>query len=212
MIAYDGVPETIGDAEIGPSGFIHTDDGTLVAGQPDVAATWYPVNDHPLDKASLHVPHPRPARAWRRSPTASSQGVDNLGPDDLALGGQGADGVVPDDRLDRRVRRQAVQGRRRSSYSTRSIPTSDARRSRAPARQLRDLRHRPAVLQAAAAHDQRARDGGRLSFWVQRDTEPNWDYFFVEAHTAGTDDWTTLRDLNGHNAQDTGAACFGCCS
>jgi hypothetical protein len=34
------------------SGFIHTDDGALIAGEPEVAANWYPVNDHPLDKAS----------------------------------------------------------------------------------------------------------------------------------------------------------------
>ena len=27
--------------------------------------------------------------------------------------------------------------------------------------------------------------GGTLSFWVNRDTEEDWDYFFVEAHTAG---------------------------
>ena len=52
VIVYDGVPETLGDSQIGLSGFIHTDDGTLVAGQPDVASNWYPVNDHPLDKAS----------------------------------------------------------------------------------------------------------------------------------------------------------------
>ena len=50
MIAYDGVPR--GRRAETASGFIHTDDGTLVAGQPHVAATWYPVNDHPLDKAS----------------------------------------------------------------------------------------------------------------------------------------------------------------
>ena len=36
MIAYDGVPQTIDDADLG-GGFIHTDDGTLVAGQPDSA-------------------------------------------------------------------------------------------------------------------------------------------------------------------------------
>ncbi len=28
------------------------DDGAIVIGQPDVAATWIPVNDHPIDKAS----------------------------------------------------------------------------------------------------------------------------------------------------------------
>ena len=33
-------------------GFIHTDDGALVVGQPHVAATWFPVNDHPSDKAA----------------------------------------------------------------------------------------------------------------------------------------------------------------
>src|SRR5215210_646516 len=51
--------------------------------------------------------------------------------------------------------------------------------------------------------------GGQLSFWVTRDTEPNWDHFFVEAHTVGRDDWTTLQDLNGHNARQPGAACAG---
>ena len=34
------------------AGFIHTDDGAIVAGQPEVAASWFPVNDHPIDKAS----------------------------------------------------------------------------------------------------------------------------------------------------------------
>jgi hypothetical protein len=51
--------------------------------------------------------------------------------------------------------------------------------------------------------------GGRVSFWVQRDTEPNWDFFFVEAHTVGADDWTTLPDVEGHAAQVTGGACSG---
>ncbi len=34
------------------SGFMSTPDGVTVAGQPEVAAFWFPVNDHPLDKAS----------------------------------------------------------------------------------------------------------------------------------------------------------------
>jgi len=49
--------------------------------------------------------------------------------------------------------------------------------------------------------------GGRLSFRVTRDTEPDWDFFFVEAHTPGTNDWTTLPDLNGHTTSETGASC-----
>ena len=43
---------------------------TVVAGQPDVADTWYPVNDHPLDKAVLRVPRHASPPASRRSPTA----------------------------------------------------------------------------------------------------------------------------------------------
>ena len=52
VVRYDGIPQTIEDPQLGPSGFFHTDDGALVAGQPAVAATWFPVNDHPIDKAS----------------------------------------------------------------------------------------------------------------------------------------------------------------
>jgi hypothetical protein len=45
---------------------------------------------------------------------------------------------------------------------------------------------------------------GNLSFWISRDTEQDWDYVFVEAHTVGQDDWTTLPDANGHTSQSTG--------
>jgi hypothetical protein len=34
------------------TGFTDTPEGATVAGQPEVAAGWFPVNDHPLDKAS----------------------------------------------------------------------------------------------------------------------------------------------------------------
>jgi hypothetical protein len=50
-------------------------------------------------------------------------------------------------------------------------------------------------------------DGAELSFWMARDTEPDWDFAFVEARTAGGDDWTTLPDQNGHTSQDTGLSC-----
>jgi hypothetical protein len=46
--------------------------------------------------------------------------------------------------------------------------------------------------------------GANLSFWISRDTEPDWDFTFVEAHTVGQDDWTTLPDANGHTSQSTG--------
>jgi aminopeptidase N len=59
VIKYNGIPETLEDA-FGQSGFFHTDDGALVIGQPHVADTWFPVNDHPIDKASytIHITAP----------------------------------------------------------------------------------------------------------------------------------------------------------
>jgi aminopeptidase N len=50
-VSYHGTP--VGSVLDGaPSGFQRTGDGAIVAGQPDVAATWFPVNDHPTDKAT----------------------------------------------------------------------------------------------------------------------------------------------------------------
>jgi hypothetical protein len=45
---------------------------------------------------------------------------------------------------------------------------------------------------------------GNLSFWISYDTEHDWDFVFVEAHTVGQEDWTTLPDLNGNTSQSTG--------
>jgi aminopeptidase N len=50
-VRYGGVPTTFSSA-FGSGGFFHTDDGAMVVGQPEVAATWFPVNDHPIDKAT----------------------------------------------------------------------------------------------------------------------------------------------------------------
>jgi hypothetical protein len=49
--------------------------------------------------------------------------------------------------------------------------------------------------------------GATVGFTITRDTERDWDFVFVEAHTVGQDNWTTLRDLNGHTTQDTGNSC-----
>ena len=40
-----------------------------------------------------------------------------------------------------------------------------------------------------------------LQFAVSHDTEAGYDAVFVEAHTVGQDDWTTLPDANGHTTQ-----------
>jgi bacillopeptidase F (M6 metalloprotease family) len=49
--------------------------------------------------------------------------------------------------------------------------------------------------------------GANMSFWTSYDTELHWDHVFVEAHTVGQDNWTTLPDLNGNTSQDTGDSC-----
>jgi aminopeptidase N len=54
-ITYGGVPQTIVGSPIvfgSPYGFLHTPDGAFVGGEPNGASTWFPVNDHPTDKAT----------------------------------------------------------------------------------------------------------------------------------------------------------------
>jgi aminopeptidase N len=52
-VDYGGVPmEFILPGTDIRTGFMATPDGANVVGQPEVGAGWYPVNDHPIDKAS----------------------------------------------------------------------------------------------------------------------------------------------------------------
>jgi Zinc carboxypeptidase/Immune inhibitor A peptidase M6 len=46
-----------------------------------------------------------------------------------------------------------------------------------------------------------------LSFKTSYSTEPSWDFLFVEAHTVGQDNWTTLPDTMGHTSTETGDSC-----
>jgi len=55
QVTYDGVPVTFFVPLFGDQlqmGFMHTSDGAIVAGAPQVAAFWYPANDHPVDRAT----------------------------------------------------------------------------------------------------------------------------------------------------------------
>ena len=49
--------------------------------------------------------------------------------------------------------------------------------------------------------------GGEMTFWTSYNTEATWDHLFVEAHTVGQDNWTTLPDANGHTTTSTGSPC-----
>jgi len=52
-VAYSGVPKTFSD--LVPGGVVRTDDGALFIGEPQAAAAWFPVNDHPKDKATYDI-------------------------------------------------------------------------------------------------------------------------------------------------------------
>ena len=205
-VSYVGVPKPLIDL-FGQSGFIHTDDGALVVGQPHVAATWFPANDHPSDKAAytFHVTVPKGLEAvangtlqdrhssrewttwtWKATePMASYLATASVGEFDLNSYRQGGirywDAIDPDllapVAVPRTGSQLAISHRGEQSYK-RLINTISV-----------------------------PNGGAKLSFWVKRDTEPNWDFAFVEAHTLGKGDWTTLRDLNGHTSTDVGFSC-----
>ena len=49
---------------------------------------------------------------------------------------------------------------------------------------------------------------GDLKFKISYDTEADYDFVVVEAHTVGQDDWTTLAEVNGGTGQnEPGASC-----
>jgi aminopeptidase N len=53
LVEYGGSPTPIRDSSLGATiGLNFTPGGAYVASEPDGAATWYPVNDHPSDKAT----------------------------------------------------------------------------------------------------------------------------------------------------------------
>jgi aminopeptidase N len=54
-VSYSGVPQPYDEPGLGPSGFLSTSDGAIAVGEPEVAASWFPVNDHPRDKATYRI-------------------------------------------------------------------------------------------------------------------------------------------------------------
>jgi aminopeptidase N len=53
VVTYEGFPKGFVLPSSGAvSGFIRTADGVIVAGEPEAATAWFPVNDHPTDRAS----------------------------------------------------------------------------------------------------------------------------------------------------------------
>ena len=202
VVRYDGVPESVEGA-----GFLHTDDGAVVVGQPHVASSWFPVNDHPLDKASYTFVVTVPAGleavsngvlestrtrggwstwTWQaREPMASYLATATVG--QFNLHAYQKNGIKFWDAIDPDL------------YTPIATPHSGTQLALS---QIASLTYK------RLAHTFTVPVGGsQLSFWVNRDTEQNWDFLFVEAHTVGQDDWTTLPDANGHTSNDLGNPC-----
>ncbi|MFB4312997.1 M1 family metallopeptidase [Actinomadura sp. 21ATH] len=51
-VTYDGAPANGRNTDLGKTGWIRTRDGAVTLSQPQGTATWFPVNDHPSDKAT----------------------------------------------------------------------------------------------------------------------------------------------------------------
>ncbi len=54
-VAYHGKPKTLKDPHLGKSGWFNTKDGATVVGEPEAGMFWFPVNEHPSDKARIRV-------------------------------------------------------------------------------------------------------------------------------------------------------------
>ncbi len=208
QVRYDGVPKTINDP-FGESGFFHTDDGSLVIGEPHVAATWFPVNDHPLDKASytfrMTVPEGLEVVAnghlvdsqtrdgqttwtWEaREPMASYLATASVGQWDFNKYQVGRINYL--DALDPDLFAPVAEPRTGTNFAWSQAADSSYKR----------------LTRTISVPD----DGAQLSFWLARDIERDFDFTFVEARTAGAEDWTTLPDTNGHTSEETGLFCPG---
>jgi aminopeptidase N len=55
VVSYRGSPHEITDPDGSIEGWVQTNDGAFVVGEPRGSPTWFPCNDHPTDKASYAI-------------------------------------------------------------------------------------------------------------------------------------------------------------
>ena len=53
VVDYAGTPSVVTDPDDSIEGWVPTDDGAFVVGEPQGSPAWYPVNDNPRDKATF---------------------------------------------------------------------------------------------------------------------------------------------------------------
>ena len=111
VVGYAGAPTVVTDPDFSIEGWVPTDDGAFVVGEPQGSPAWYPVNDNPRDKAtydfSVDVPagltvmangvlvshataHGRTTWVWHEAdPMAPYLSTATLGRFDLTIGTAG---------------------------------------------------------------------------------------------------------------------------
>ncbi|HET7831075.1 MAG TPA: M1 family aminopeptidase [Candidatus Limnocylindrales bacterium] len=193
VVRYSGVPSPLVSLALGMYGVVPSEDGVVIVGEPHSAATWFPVNDHPTDAASysfeITVPAGLQAVAngvpgktssaggwttwtWNATdPMASYQVAVAIG--EFEISTHNARGLKMLDAIDPDlfVKAFTIRDGTKAAYSGTAARSAYKR-----------LTH---VIDVPAS-------GGTLAFDTGRDIESSWDFFFVEIHTVGADDWTTL--------------------
>ncbi|HWR48608.1 MAG TPA: M1 family metallopeptidase [Pseudonocardiaceae bacterium] len=79
-VDYAGVPSGVPDGPGVASPWVRTPDGAVAVGEPDIAAWWYPSNDHPSDKATFTITAIVPAGLQVISNGALLGGPEPAGP------------------------------------------------------------------------------------------------------------------------------------
>ncbi|GIM92732.1 peptidase [Paractinoplanes toevensis] len=55
VVTYAGTPGQLANKTLGDGGWLRNDTGAVALGQPESASTWFPVDDHPSDKATFKL-------------------------------------------------------------------------------------------------------------------------------------------------------------
>ena len=55
VVEYGGKPGQLANKTLGDGGWLRSSTGALALGQPESASTWFPVDDHPSDKATFKL-------------------------------------------------------------------------------------------------------------------------------------------------------------
>ncbi|GIE96031.1 peptidase [Paractinoplanes rishiriensis] len=55
VVDYGGKPGQLSNKTLGEGGWLKSGAGAIALGQPESASTWFPVNDHPSDKATFKL-------------------------------------------------------------------------------------------------------------------------------------------------------------